>query len=169
MYVTTAQLAERPGATELAQVATPEADAVVDPLLMDAVLRGNDTSAWSPAQVVVANDALARITDAINDAGGLIEGFLARRGYTLPLNPVPGVVVGWARAIVRYYLHKDRITDPKSDPIARDYQDALKLLQLTATGQFSLGANDTTTVAGVGMPQTITDATVRPGPWWIPE
>lgn len=169
MYVTTVQLAERPGATELAQVATPEADAVVDSLLMDAVLRGNDISAWPPAQVAVANDALARINDAISDADGLIEGFLAKRGYALPLSPVPGVIVTWARAIVRYNLHKDRITDPKTDPIGRDYQDALKLLQLTATGQFSLGATDTTTVPGVGMPQTITNPDQRPGPWWVPE
>lgn len=170
MYVTPIQLAERPGATELAQVATAESDAIVDAVLMDAVLRGTDTSAWTPAQVDVANDALARITDAISDAGGLIEGFLAKRGYALPLDPVPGVVTGWARAIVRYYLHKDRITDPKSDPIARDYQDAMKLLQLTATGQFSLGVGDVVAVPGIGMPQTITGTTQqRPGPWWIPE
>lgn len=169
MYVTLLQLAERPGATELAQVATAEVDAIVDPALMDALLRGTDTSAWTPAQVAVGNDAIARINDAVSDAGGVIEGFLAKRGYPLPLSPVPGVVTAWARAIVRYYLHKDRITDPKTDPIGRDYQDAMKLLQLTATGQFSLGVGDVTTQAGIGMPQTTIDPTCRPGPWWIPE
>lgn len=169
MYVTPLQLAERPGATELAQVASAESGSIVDALLMDAVLRGNDTSAWSPDDVAAANDALARITDAINDAGGVMEGFLAKRGYTLPLDPVPGVVVNWARAITRYNLHKDRISDPKTDPIGRDYQDAMKLLQLTATGQFSLGIGDTVTQPGVGLPQTICNTSFRPGPWNIPE
>jgi len=169
MYVTLAQLAERPGATELAQVATAEVDAIVDPALMDALLRGTDTSAWTPAQVAVGNDAIGRINDAITDAGGVIEGFLAKRGYPLPLNPVPPIVGGWARAITRYLLHKDRITDPKVDPIGRDYQDALKFLQLTANGQFSIGATDTTVVPGIGLPQTITDPACRPGPWYIPE
>lgn len=169
MYITPAQLADRPGATELAQVATPERSAIVDAALMDAVLRGNDTSAYLPADVAVANEALATINDAIDAADGLIEGFLAKRGYPLPLSPVPTVVVGWARAITRYTLHKNRITDPKTDPIGRDYQDAMKLLQLTASGQFSLGATDTVSQPGVGMPQIGTDTTVRPGPWYIPE
>lgn len=169
MYITPAQLADRPGATELAQVASPERSPIVDALLMDAVLRGADTSGFDPADLAVATEALATITDAITSADGLIEGFLARRGYPLPLDPVPGVVAGWARAIARYQLHANRITDPNTDPIARDYKDALKLLQLTADGKFSLGITDTTAPTGVGMPQTITDRTFRPGPWNIPE
>lgn len=169
MYITAVQLAERPGATEIAQVATPDGVPVVDAQLMDAVLRGNDTSAWSPADVAVANQAMARVTDAMTDADGLIDGFLAKRGYTLPLSPVPSIVTAWARQITRYMLHKDRITDARTDPIARDYQDALKLLQQTAIGQFSLGIGDTTTVPGIGFPQTTTDQTYRPGPWEIYE
>lgn len=169
MYVTPAQLADSPGATELAQVASPESGAIVDALLLDAVLRGTDTSAWTVDEVAAANATLARITDAIDAADGLIEGFLAKRGYALPLSPVPGVVVRWARSIARYTLHKDRITDPKTDPIGRDYQDALKLLQLTASGQFSLGATDTVSQPGIGMPATVVDTTCRPGPWDIRE
>lgn len=165
MYVTPAQLAERPGATELAQVATPDNLPVTDPKLMDAVLRGDDTSAWSPEDVAGANQAMSRIADANTDATGLIDGFLAKRGYTLPLTPVPTIVTAWARSIVRYMLHKDRITDARTDPIARDYQDALKLLQQTAIGQFSLGIGDTTTVPGIGVPQVAKDQTYRPGPW----
>jgi phage gp36-like protein len=169
MYVTLLQLAERPGPTELAERASPMRGAIVDADLLDALLRGNDTSAWPPDQVAVASETVARINDAIDDADGLIDGFLGKRGYTLPLTPVPGVVATWARAIVRYNLAKDRISDPKTDPLVRDYQDAMKLLQLTATGQFSLGIGDTVTEPGVGMPQTTRDTTCRPGPWNIPE
>lgn len=141
MYVTTEQLAERPGARELAQVATRDRDAIVDDALMDAVLRGTDLSDWTDDQVAIANDALARIVEAIGEADGIIDGFLAKR-YTLPLASTFGVVTAWSRAITRYLLHKDRQSTDNDDPIVRDYRDALKLLQLTAQGQFSLGAND---------------------------
>lgn len=141
MYVTPVQLAERPGARELAQVATRERDAIVADDLMDATLRGLDRSTWSADQVAVADDALARIQEAIAGADGVIDGFLARR-YPLPLANVLPVVVEWSRSITRYTLHKDRLSTDQNDPIVRDYRDALKLLQLTADGKFSLGAND---------------------------
>lgn len=141
MYVTPEQLAERPGARELAQLATRERDAIVPDALMDATLRGTDRSAWTPPQIASADDALVRIQEAIAEADGIIDGFLARR-YTLPLVTVPGVVTAWSRAITRYLLHKDRVAAENDDPIVRDYRDALKLLQLTADGKFSLGAND---------------------------
>ncbi len=141
MYVTLAQLAERPGAQELAQVASTSHETLVDYELMDLTLRGSDRSEYSAEEIAAADEAAARITDAATEAGGVIDGFLARR-YSLPLASVPGLVVAWARAITRYLLHKDRITDERSDPIARDYRDALKLLGLVADGKFSLGAED---------------------------
>lgn len=141
MYITPAQLAERPGARELAQVATRERDAIVVDDLMDATLRTLDRSAWSADQIAIADDALARIMEAIAEAGGIIDGFLARR-YPLPLATVPGVLTAWARSITRYLLHKDRLSTDQNDPIVRDYRDAMKLLQLVAEGKFSLGADD---------------------------
>ncbi len=141
MYVTPAQLADKPGARELAQVATRERDAIVADDLMEATLRGTDRTAWAPALQAVADDALARINAAINEAGGTIDGFLAKR-YTLPLAKTPGVVTSWARSITRYLLHKDRISGEANDPILRDYRDAMKLLQLTADNKFSLGVDD---------------------------
>ena len=141
MYVTPAQLADRPGARELAQVATPEASAIVADDLMDATLRGKDRSVWPPDQVAVADAALARIQQAIDDAGALIDSFLGGR-YTLPLASVPSVLVTWARAISRYYLHQDRLSSEQDDPIVRDYRDTLKLLQLVAAGKLTLGVGD---------------------------
>lgn len=140
-YITHDQLAKRPGARELAQVATPEHEAVVDPELMEVTLTGGDRTAWTIAEIEIADEALSTIDDAMADARSVIDGFLARRGY-LPLNPVPPIVTTWARVIVRYMLHKDRIGENKDDPIVRDYNDAMRLLQLTADGKFSLGADD---------------------------
>lgn len=142
MYVQPSDLAERPGPTELAQVATPERDAIVAADLMDAVLRGSDTSAWQPADVAVANAALDRINAAIGNADSTIDGFLGGR-ITLPIDVTQfPIVTVWATAIVRYLLHKDRRSLQTDDPIVRDYKDAVQFLQLTRDGKFSLGAND---------------------------
>jgi phage gp36-like protein len=116
-------------------------EALVDYELMDLTLRGADRGEYTADEIAAADEAAARITDASTEADGVIDGFLARR-YPLPLATVPGLVTAWARAITRYLLHKDRITDERSDPIARDYRDALKLLGLVADGKFSLGAED---------------------------
>ncbi|MCO1335471.1 DUF1320 domain-containing protein [Microbulbifer sp. OS29] len=153
MYISHAQLAERPGARELAEVASPAHEALVDYDLMQATLLGADRSTWSAAEIIVADNALVRIDDAISDAKSVIDGFLGRRGY-LPLDPVPGIVTTWARAICRYLLHQDRVSGESDDPIVRDYRDALKLLQLTADGKFSLGLEDTSAQQGIGQPAT---------------
>ncbi|MDF1486694.1 DUF1320 family protein [Ramlibacter sp. H39-3-26] len=146
-YITTAELAERPGAREIAQTASLPHQMVRDDALMDATLRGLDRSTWTPEQVAVADAALARVQDAVAEAGAVIDGYLVQRGYTLPLVLPAGstgrsMVTVWARSITRYFLNKDRMTDESKDPVARDYRDALKLLGLLAAGKFSLGADD---------------------------
>lgn len=141
-YISLPDLAERPGAQELSQVATAQHQPLVDYALLDATLRGLDRAAWSAAEQAAADAVVARINEAITEADDLINGHLAKRGYTLPLAPAPNLVKGWSRAITRYLLNKDRIADPRTDPVARDYSDALKFLALTADGKFSLGADD---------------------------
>lgn len=158
MYITPAQLADRPGARELAQVATRDRSSIVQDDLMEATLRGTDRSAWSADEIVVADDALARINEAIADAKGVIDGFLGRR-YTLPLTNEFPVVTAWSRQITRYMLHKDRISNEQTDPILRDYRDAMKMLQLTANGQFSLGLDDPA-VQDSGLVQIVSDGKV---------
>lgn len=140
-YITLVHLAERPGAKELAQVATAQHLKIVDSALLDAALRGGDLRAWTPEQVAGVDLVLERITEAMTEAESIVNGYLAKRGYGLPLSPVPGLVTGWVRDIGRYLLHKDRISDDK-DAILRNYKDALKFLQMVADGTFSLGAED---------------------------
>jgi phage gp36-like protein len=142
-YVTPLQLAESPGAVELAQCASASTGAIVDAELMDLTLRGGDRSAYSSDDIAAADDAAARIHDAIVDAGAIIDGYIGKR-YALPLASPPPIVSAWARAIVRCKLNKDRAGDPKSDPVARDYADALAFLKLIAAGNFSLGPDDPT-------------------------
>lgn len=153
MYVTHAQLADRPGPRELAQVATAERDAIVDDELMLATLLAQDRSAWSAEEIAVADAALQRIDDAVADADGLINGYLAKRAYTLPLDPTPRIVTTWSRDISRYFLHKDRLSSEGNDPIVRGYKDALRLLEQLAIGKFSLGLDDEQVTTGVGSPE----------------
>ena len=110
--------------------------------LLQALLCGHDTSTWPPEDVALAQAAVQRIDTAVADATAMIDGYLAKRGYALPLSPVPGLVTAWCRAITRYMLHKDRRALEATDRIARGYTDALRLLQQTADGKFSLGAED---------------------------
>ena len=145
-YISHAELAERPGARELAQVATDENRPVVDTELMDATLRGADRSAWTPEALADADDALRRIDEAISEADSVIDGYLVKRGYAVPV-ALPGdkpmkLIAAWSRAITRYLLAKDTITDEKSSPIYRDDRDARRMLQQVADGSFSLGAGD---------------------------
>lgn len=151
-YVTHAQLAERPGARELAQITSAEHQPLVPYELMELTLLGADRSDWTPEQIEQADQALQRIDDAIADADGLINGYLHQRGYPLPLSPVHRLVTVWSRAITRYYLHLRRTSVETDDPIVRDYRDALKLLQQVADGKLSLGMDDEVAEPGVGQP-----------------
>lgn len=154
MYVTPAQLADLPGSMELAQIASAEHRQIVDANLMEATLRGQDRSSWSAAEIAVADDALARIQNEIDITDQFVDGFLARR-YPLPLASTPGMLTTWARAIVRYRLHQHLISDEKTNPIARDYRDAIKFLALVADGTISLGAGDPTASGGSGLTQVV--------------
>lgn len=149
-YVSHIQLNERPGARELAQVASDIQSPVVPDELMELTLKAGDRTAWTPEQIEQADQAMLRIDDAIADADGLIDGYLRQRGYPLPLTPVHRVVTVWSRAITRYYLHMRRKSMESDDPIVRDYRDALKLLQQVANGKLSLGVDDELAESGVG-------------------
>lgn len=142
MYVTLAQLAERPGALELAQLASDPHEPVLDAELMDRTLRGLDRSAYTPAEIARADAAAARIAEAVAEATARIDGYLGQRGYPLPLSPVPGLVAGWCRDIARYLLSGERPTDDRSDPVVRGYRDAIRMLEQLAQGKLSLGAGD---------------------------
>lgn len=142
MYLAHADLVERPGARELAEVASDQHGQMVPYELMEQTLLGADRTHWSADEIAQADKALARIDEAVARASDLIDGYLVRR-YALPLAaPVPGLVMEWCRQISRYFLHQHRISDEKSDPVARDYRDAMKFLQLIVDGKFFLGYND---------------------------
>lgn len=139
MYVTPAQLIDGPDSlNELSELFG------VGAALLRAVVDGQDTSAWLAADVATAQSALVSIDQRIVQAGGEIDARLAQRGYPLPMDPVQFPILAvWARAIARYHLHPQRDrTSTETGRIERDYKDAIRALDLVATGELSLGAND---------------------------
>ena len=173
-YATFAMLADAPGARELAEVATPEHMPVCDADKLDHLLRGGT---WDTADVTQARAwhraeaAQQVIASAIVAADALIDGYLAKKGYRLPLEPCPSLVSQWARSITRYLLHKDRRTLDDRDPICRNYRDALRLLQQTADGHFSLGVGDWVQIhktdAQLGSTAAVQMTCGRPDPYRI--
>ena len=146
-YITHAGLADSPGALELSLVASDEHRPPVRAELLDAVLRGGDLADWPAEDVADAQRAVGRIDSAVRDAGSMIDGYLAKRGYALPLQPpVHRLVTAWARDIARHRLHKSRLADDGKDPISRAWRDALRLLQQVAEGKFAIGPVDTVAV-----------------------
>lgn len=138
-YVTPAQLADGSGAAlELAQLFN-----IVEELLLATIAAG-DRSAWTPDQIVEADAALASIEAIIVQADGECDSRLAVRGYALPMDATRfPVLTVWARAIARYHLNRNRDkTDEERGRIERDYRDALRSLDLVASGKLSLGAGD---------------------------
>lgn len=156
MYCTLIQLADAKLARELAQAATPERMRVPADVVMDAVLRDADTSNFDPEDVAAAQAARVVVERALKSAAGLIDGYLRMRKpvpYTVPLSPVPEVVAVWAQWIARYMLHKERFgTEERTDPVVRDYKEAIRLLQEVRDGKFSLGDEDPLPPASAGAP-----------------
>lgn len=138
-YVTAQQLADGPESLkELSELYGIEAELLV------ATLAGGDRSAWTPAEIADADEALASIGRFIAQADGEVDARLAARGYVLPQNPVQfPILTVWARAIARYHIHRQRDrTSEETGRIERDYRDALRALGEVAAGKLTLGAGD---------------------------
>lgn len=156
MYCTPALLADAKLVRELAQVATPERYPIVADDVMEAALRGEALGGFPSESVEAVGETMVVIERALTDADQVIDGYLRMRKprpYPVPLSPVPGIVMVWARCIARYLLHKDRMgTEEKSDPIVRDYRDALRFLEQVRDGKFSLGMDDPLPPSSSGLP-----------------
>lgn len=151
-YITLLNLSERPGLIELTQLVAQDGEIPADAKLLDAIINSNDISSWTSDEITNANRAISRINESIDDAEAEINGFLMQRGHKLPLMTVPRLLTEWARIIVRYKLHRNRVSDEKSDPIVRDYKQVLAFLKLVAEGKYSLGIDDKLPPAG-GVPR----------------
>ena len=94
------------------------------------------------------------IDEAIADADGEIDGYLAKR-YAVPISPAPKIINKCSKDIAVYNLFSrigiDESTDQKT--YLNRYNQAIKFLTLVAEGKVSLGAetDDPTTAAATGL------------------
>ncbi len=77
---------------------------------------------------------VAVLDRALRDADAKIDGFVTGR-YSVPLTPVPRLIVGVACDIARYALYDDIATDG----VKKRHDDAVKLLESIAAGRVNLG------------------------------
>ncbi len=129
------------GATELAQLAAVEAGSPVTGELLQLTIDGGDRSAYTAEEQAAADDAVARIEDAIARAGSLIDGYLQPR-YTLPLEAalVAGSNLRQAAVDIARWL----MTPGKASDELRDrYDRHLRWLRDVSDGRVSLGPADT--------------------------
>ncbi|MCB1738711.1 MAG: DUF1320 domain-containing protein [Rhodocyclaceae bacterium] len=78
--------------------------------------------------------ALAR---AIADVDALVDGYLDAR-YSVPLSPVPGLIVRLACMLTRAELYRDQVLED-SHPVVRDKAEATRVLMALSRGDVSLG------------------------------
>jgi phage gp36-like protein len=97
----------------------------------------------------------ARITSATAWASEIIDSY-ASVFYVTPIAPVPYILTGYAKDLVRYQLD---CNSPRDD-VRQRYEDALKWLEMLAKGIASLGPNVPRKVlAPTVIPATVTGPT----------
>lgn len=149
IYATPLNLLDRFGDTEMAQLAAPENNLVTGALLRLTIAAG-DRSAYTPDEQAAADQALARLTTAIADAGHQIDSYLAPR-YPLPLETamIEASNLGQVCAdIARYNLMDEQATDE----VERRYDRRITWLRDVSQGRASLGAVDTGVATPAGRP-----------------
>lgn len=80
------------------------------------------------------------IAEAIEDAAGEINGYLAKR-YAIPIEPIPRVIVKYCKDIAVYNLYS-RIGIDENDKeknFLNRYRSAIKFLEYVAIGKIDLG------------------------------
>lgn len=93
--------------------------------------------------------SLVAVDAAIAEADELIDGHLRDR-YTLPLSPVPGLLVSLAADIAAYRLYGRRALGELPKAIDRAYDNALKVLLRIQRGEISLGVTAPTQAEAPG-------------------
>jgi len=116
-YATQNDLIERFGEEELLGVAESETDGTLD---------------------------ATRVETALSDASRHIDSYLRLR-RSVPVDPVPDVLVGACADIARFSLHDDHAPDQ----VAERYKATIQWLKNVAAGKASLGEDDTT-ITGAG-------------------
>lgn len=132
------QMLLRFGALHLTDLAVPDTEVVIDPLLLQAAAAGEPLDEWHSEEIAIANQTLARIADAVARARSEVAFYLR---YRPTEQSAPDWAVDDVIELARYHL-VDR-AGKKGSTVRLRYQDVLSRLQ-------SLLAQDRADAAGAG-------------------
>lgn len=124
--------------------------------------------------IQLTDDAgLGAIDEAIyaeqrDDADAEIDGYLTGGGYTVPLLPVPRLIVSISKVITSYRLHKRRLKLNMPQSLVDDYKAQVRLLEAIQAGKVAIGetktGTDNGTITGSGNYRTNKTAADRKFP-----
>lgn len=131
-YLTRQSLRDATSNLELAQVASPRDQLPLDADTIGSAIDGVDYS--GDPQKAAIDYALAKIDQAITDAQGIVDSYIAARYAPVPLSAPPAVVVAVTIVIARYALANVRT----AQETRTRYQDAIAWLTQVASGVVTL-------------------------------
>lgn len=79
------------------------------------------------------------LDQALKDADGIINAHLPNH-FSVPLSPVPDIIVTYACDLARYYLYDDAAPEQ----VIKRKEDVFKFLSLVAAGKINLGVDSDT-------------------------
>lgn len=79
-----------------------------------------------------------RVDEAINSADQLIDGYLRGR-YTLPLNPIPGLIKKLSIDLAIFYVYSRRFELEMPQTMTDRFKNAVKILEQIQKGVIKLG------------------------------
>lgn len=84
----------------------------------------------------------AMVTEAVETGDSIINGYLATRDVTLPLNPVPKLINTISIDLAIWALHNRRFSQKLPENVTERYQNAIKLLQQIQSGKLNWGSSE---------------------------
>ncbi len=92
---------------------------------------------------------------ALADASATIDGYLAGR-YALPLASIPQVLVPICCDLARYQLYDEQA----GEQVSNRHKNAMRFLELLASGKVSLGLSDEGEVQADDLPEVVSAGSV---------
>ena len=131
------QLIVRFGASDIAEVATPDTDRVIASDLLVAAAAGQPLDEWPPEDVATVVATLARIADAVTRARSEVSFYLRFRAAG---EDAPAWVTDDLAEIARYHLYDDAGKEESTVRVL--YKDVIKRLETLAREDKERGASD---------------------------
>ncbi|MCM0081780.1 DUF1320 domain-containing protein [Geomonas sp. Red32] len=124
----------------------------VTPDMVTAAWNGASLSALTPEEAAAATTGAAAITEALEGASSLVDGYCGRR-CEVPFTTVPPFVKSLDLGIAVYHLFSRRENVPENRQ--KVYDNAVKTLSAISRGEITLGVQPVPAAVATGSPEVI--------------